>query len=151
MMHSLNLKFARTPRQNTSVMSQVEALLLANPGGISTNELMAALPELGRRQVSRALSNLANVGRAHTVQTSASASSPHTHYPGPARATSDTGTRAERISHMQRSPYVPERWSNEVARPGGEAHKQYGSLQPDGTVKPYRAPRYDCVGTGRPL
>lgn len=42
--------------------------------------------------------------------------------------------------------YTPEPWTNETARPEGEHHKRYGSLQADGTVKPYRAPVHGCVG-----
>lgn len=43
--------------------------------------------------------------------------------------------------------YIPEPWTNETARPEGEHHKRYGSLQADGTVKPYSGPRFGCVGT----
>lgn len=44
--------------------------------------------------------------------------------------------------------YVPPRWTNEIARPGGEDNRKHGSLQPDGSVKPYRAPILDMT---RPL
>ena len=44
--------------------------------------------------------------------------------------------------------YVPPQWANEIARPGGEQNRQYGSPQADGTVKPYRAPILDMT---RPL
>lgn len=37
-------------------------------------------------------------------------------------------------------------WSNEIARPGGEQNRQFGSLQADGTVKPYMKPAAMCVG-----
>jgi hypothetical protein len=37
-------------------------------------------------------------------------------------------------------------WSNVIARPAGEDHKAYGSLQADGTIKPYHAPVHGCVG-----
>lgn len=47
---------------------------------------------------------------------------------------------------QQRTDYVPPIWTNEIARPGGEANRQLGSLQPDGTVKPYHRPMHGCVG-----
>jgi hypothetical protein len=55
--------------------------------------------------------------------------------PAPRKETQNTG------------PWTPPRWTNEISRPGGEAHKQYGSLQADGTVRPYHAPVHGCVGS----
>ena len=36
--------------------------------------------------------------------------------------------------------YLPAQWTNEIARPEGENHKRYGSLQRNGSVAPYRTP-----------
>jgi hypothetical protein len=136
---TLNLKFALTPRTNGSAMSQVEAYLMAHPNGSRLGDMVEALEPLTIKQVQVALRNLAKVGRAHSDGRHLAL-----HFAGPAKLQSTAS--ANRISRMSRPDYLPERWSNEVARPGGEDHKQYGSLQADGTVKPYHTPIHGCVG-----
>jgi hypothetical protein len=62
--------------------------------------------------------------------------------------------QAEALQTSVATPFRPQiagtwsgvTWGNEVARPGGEDHKDFGSLQADGTIKPYHAPRFGCVG-----
>lgn len=43
--------------------------------------------------------------------------------------------------------YVPPRWTNEIARPGGEDNRKHGSLQADRSVRPYMGIIHGCVGT----
>ena len=136
----MNLNINKQARKLDSNMSVVEAVLMKCPQGARLTEIAAQVPGLSRKQVSLALHNLARHNRAHCVEVSDKI---HLHFPGPRTLATRVLPRA---INMTTTNYLPSQWSNEIARPGGEDHKQYGSLQPDGTVKPYHAPRFGCTG-----
>jgi hypothetical protein len=125
---------------NSSAMSRVEAYLQANTGGQTVAAITLALSGLTKKQVAVALRGLCKVGRAHCVELKGNHFEYHA---GPFRVASIA--RPDRSNKMD-GHYAPPQWSNEVARPGGEDHKRFGSLQADGTVKPYHSPRFGCTG-----
>lgn len=136
-MSGLSLKFAATARQPDSLMSRVETALL-HADQLTLQDLSARLDEpIGALRFS--VRNLVKARRAHQV-CQAGAVAVFAWGPKPSESV------ATMREFHTKTPYVPPQWTNEIARPGGEDHKQYGSLQPDGTVKPYRPPSHGCVG-----
>jgi hypothetical protein len=137
---ALHLSFAETQRQAHSLASRVEAHLLSHSRPLSTREVAESMDEPLHR-VQTALHNLVRMKRAHSEAAGKRAvvfrwgPAPQQLVPAPRKDTTNTG------------PWTPPRWTNEISRPGGEAHKQYGSLQSDGTVRPYHAPVHGCVGS----
>jgi hypothetical protein len=137
---ALHLSFAETQRQAHSLASRVEALLLNHSRPLTTREVAEAMDEPVHR-VQTALHNLVRVKRAHSESASKRVlvfrwgPAPQQLVPAPRKETLNT------------APWTPPRWTNEISRPGGEAHKQFGSLQADGTVRPYHAPVHGCVGS----
>ena len=125
-------------RVPATTLAGVEALLLQNDQ-LTAEELAARLGE-PMPAVRHALRSLVCSNLAHGVA-----------LPGKAQAfrwgPESRETVATSAFATSRTPYVPPRWTNEIARPEGENHKLCGSLQFDGTVKPYSGPRFGCVGT----
>jgi hypothetical protein len=136
---ALNLTFAETQRQAHSFASRVEAHLLDHSRPLTTREVAEALGEPVHR-VQTALHNLVRVKRAH-FEAAGKRTVVFRWGPAPQQL-----VPAPRKETLTTAPWTPPRWSNEIARPGGEAHKQFGSLQADGTVRPYHAPVHGCTG-----
>jgi hypothetical protein len=135
-MNGLDLKFAPTKRHSDSLMSRVEAVLL-QVEHLTLQELSARLTEPASK-LRITVRNLIKANRAHEV--TLGAVQQFAWGPEPRE------TVAQKPNFHTREAYVPAQWSNEIARPGGEAHKQYGSRQADGSITPYRAPAYGLVG-----
>lgn len=136
-MTGLNLKFSATARQPDSLMSRVETALL-HADQLTLQDLSARLDE-PINALRFTVRNLVKANRAHQVR---QAGAVPTFAWGPEPRESVATMR----EFHTKTDYVPPQWTNEIARPGSEDHKQYGSLQPDGTVKPYRPPSHGCVG-----
>ena len=137
----LDLKFKLTPLSNHSAMTRVESVLIERPHGATAVEIHEHLDGLTYKQVAVALRNLALGGRAHRVQINGRN---WRHHAGPMPVEQRAAPRATGHS---RENYRPAQWQNEIARPGGEHNRLHGSLQPDGSVRPYRGFINGCVGS----
>jgi hypothetical protein len=125
-----------------SLWQRVEAFVTARPG-LMTAQIAAEFPDVTRKRIVVALNNLQRDGRIHGQAVNLRFSA---YFPGP-RPVATRATPIER--HSPKGNWTPPRWTNEISRPGGEANRLCGSLQPDGTVKPYHAPIHGCVGSLR--
>lgn len=125
-----------------SLWAQVEAVISQEPGLLAAH-IADRIQGTTRKRVIVAINNLLAKGRIHSQPWGVRHS---VYYPGPRPAT----TRASSIERRKTAgTWIPPRWTNEIARPGGEAHKLCGSLQADGTVAPYHRPQHGCVGSLR--
>lgn len=125
-------------RASAATVAGVEALLLQNDQ-LTAEELAARLGE-PMPAVRHAVRSLVRSNLAHGVVLSGKAQAFRW---GPEPRESVATSKVE----PRRTVYVPPRWTNEIARPEGEHHKRHGSLQANGSVKPYHAPMHGCVGT----
>jgi len=130
--------------KNANNCQRVEqALKAAGAQGATINQLLEQLRGLSRKQIKIALTHLRVNQRSHFVANGQG--NTYTHFWGAAPRINAYAAPTERF--IPTGNYVPKPWSHETARPQGDHHKRHGSLQADGTVKPYRAPMHQCIGS----
>jgi hypothetical protein len=124
-----------------TLLTTVESIVKSTPG-LTAGQIHERIGDSTTyKRVAVALNNLLRMRRAHSESINLRSQG---YYPGPRPATTRATPPTRDVLH---TTWAPPRWTNEIARPGGEAHKQFGSLQADGTVRPYHAPVHGCTGT----
>jgi hypothetical protein len=128
-----------TLRVHTNTNShKIERVLQAHPCGLVVDEIVPKLPALSRKAILVGLKHLVSKNRAHHARMKKQT---YRYFHGPAPLEHQANTR-----YVPEGIYKPHQWAHEIARPQSQDHARHGSLQADGSVKPYRPPVHGCVG-----
>lgn len=131
-----------TPMLKVEINASKVLHIMANHPGCTTHQIVQHMaPDANDHQTRTALEHLEKLGRVFST----GLQKKRRWHLGAAPSNNNLAAPRTATSTI-RQPYKPKQWTNEIARPGGEAHKRHGSLQPDGSVKPYRAPIHGCTG-----